>query len=307
MKQCPNCHTQLADNIKYCTNCGQFVGDISPQSTATSKSATVEPRVQPVAQNNVAQQANSAAPDFNRARILSQNYFQNLLLSWQHPNRFNAPTQQRYFGITSFIIIALLNTLTLWGVIANAGRLLTALITNLSTIFDPTSTESFSVTQQQTVQQEINRVISQYTSGVYFKFFLMTLIVFIFFIGCGYLVKRYLIGDETVALFDYINEYAHYINGMIVLSALTFLLALLGIAATYKIIFFLIIVGSVLFNVGFFMATSSGLERRFDKIYSLVIAQIILNFLIILFTRVTLTNFIQSLSTSGLSNFLGNY
>lgn len=332
MKKCPNCQAELADDIKYCTNCGHYVGDVTPKSSV-AKSATEQTNDSAKAQANGKASAkaknkvqasvgaedaaktkiDSASPvsdnvhaqsktnfDSEQAKVLGKNYFKNVLASWRHPSYWQDVPQQRYFGIVSFIIIALLNTLTFWAIVGNAARLLITFFSQVGRLFD-TDTGDFTMSMQPEMQQGINAFITRYTSGMYVKFFLLTLIVMAIFVLCGYVIKRYLIGDTSQDIFNYINEYAYYVNAMMILSALTFVLALLGIAATYKLILAVMALGTILFNVGFFMATSRSTEHRFDKVYSLVIAQFVLNFVLLLFVRINLVHLFQALNSGSLN------
>ena len=327
MKKCPNCQAELADDVKYCTNCGHYVGDVAPESgvaksaaeqTNDSAKAQTNGKVSAEAESNTetstsaektaksaaaasagAQAPNKANFNTTQAKALGQNYFKNVLASWRHPSHWQDVPQQRYFGIASFIIIALLNTLTLWAIVGNAARLLITFFSQVERLFD-TGTSDFTMSMQPEMQQEINAFITRYTSGMYIKFFLLTLVVMAIFVLCGYVIKRYLIGDASQDIFSYVNEYAYYVNAMMILSVLTFILALLGIAATYKLILAIMALGTILFNVGFFMATSRGTEQRFDKVYSLVIAQFVLNFVLLLFVRINLVHLFQTLNSGSL-------
>lgn len=51
MKKCPNCQAELADDVKYCTNCGHYVGDVAPES-GIAKSAAEQTNDSAKAQTN---------------------------------------------------------------------------------------------------------------------------------------------------------------------------------------------------------------------------------------------------------------
>jgi hypothetical protein len=257
--------------------------------------------------------AQPAGPNrLDQAKTYGANYFNNLLQSWQHPMAWAAHQQDEhsYYGIISLVLLALLDTLAFWGVMRHIVQLLVGwavkYASSLGGVIGGASLASNlpSAGDIATAQNQVDQTISLYVSNAYIQFFLYTIAIFALYIVVGYLAKRFLMGDETQSFFSYINQFSYYLNSGLIVAALLAILALLGIVQSYVVLIGLLMIAGAIFNAAFFMATTQGVQRRLDRIYTMVIVQVAVNVLAMLFvtSRITsiVTTIIEQMQRSGL-------
>ncbi|WP_081701236.1 zinc-ribbon domain-containing protein [Schleiferilactobacillus shenzhenensis] len=257
--------------------------------------------------------AQPAGPNrLDQAKTYGANYFNNLLQSWQHPMAWAAHQQDEhpYYGIISLVLLALLNTLAFWGVMRHIVQLLLSwavkYASNLGGVIGGASVASNlpSASEIASVQAQVDQAVSLYVSNAYIQFFLYTIAIFALNIVVGYLAKRYLMGDETQSFFSYVNQFSYYLNSALIVAAIMAVLALLGIVQSYVVLIGLIMIAGAIFNVAFFMATTQGVQKRLDRVYTMVIVQVAVNVLVMLFvtSRITsiVTTIIDQMQHSGL-------
>lgn len=224
-------------------------------------------------------------PRVTHAKREASNYFANVLHSWLHPMDWAAgqDSERPYYGIVSLAVLALLNTLVFWTVLQHAAQLFISILGKVVTgspmesIFKDFLNTSPSTIA--TVQTQFNTAIKAVSGNIYLTVFLLNIVALALFAGVGYAAKRFLMGDDQ-DFFRYVNQLGYYANGGLVIALVMVLLGMMGSLAGITFLVLMLLISTGLFNGAFFMATTQGSQKRFDKLYTVVIAQFVMNIIV---------------------------
>ncbi|ERL65831.1 hypothetical protein L248_1908 [Schleiferilactobacillus shenzhenensis LY-73] len=225
-------------------------------------------------------------PRVTHAKREASNYFANVLHSWLHPMDWAAGqgSERPYYGIVSLALLALLNTLVFWTVLQHAAQLF---ISILSKVITGTPMESafkdflnIAPSTLANVQTQFNTAVKTLDGNIYITFFLINVVALALFAGIGYAAKHFLMGDDQ-DFFSYVNQLGYYANGGLIIALVMLLLGMMGSLAGISFLFLMLLISTGLFNGAFFMATTQGSQKRFDKLYTVVIAQIVMNLIVL--------------------------
>lgn len=259
MKNCPNCNAELPADAKFCPNCGYHFAEAVSQPTPAPQPQPQQaaPQQQPVPPTPTPVQPN---PDVEAAKEAGKGYWQYLVHSWAHPLRYEEGTN-KYFGLISLGIFALLSTLGVWVGITH--------ITELAGGFMKAGSGS------SMMSGAVSAFFGESLSLFYLEFLLAFVLIVAAYMVLGWGVRRLILNDR-VNFWSYITEFGHYTNLMLCITLLNVVLVALSFGATYQLVFALISINSLIFNAGFIatilMHRSQG---SFDPIYALLIVEII--------------------------------
>lgn len=261
---CPNCGAKLKPGAKFCTSCGFDLTQFNAQS---HQQAT-----QRATQQQTVQQPHQPNPNVAAAKNYSTNYFSWLWDSIKHPSQTDIKAN-KFFGATSFAISSVLI-----GIISMVG---------LYRIFDAISKfesdlDSFVSTLGE-AESEAPTTPVPTGSGftIFLKVFIIALIFTAMFVLVGWLIRRYMLGDEHESYLSFATRLAGYsnINMIFLLLALIFI-ALLNALAGGALLFIFLGLCSTVYFVGYAYAILEFNQTRgMDKIYALLIALIVNSFL----------------------------
>lgn len=263
MKKCKKCGADLKPGIKFCTKCGTPVdGDVESDSTVTISEKKKESAINSETMDNIKKH--------------SLNYF-----SW-YKESISKPSEvdysNKYFGIVSIIISALLSAFAFYSVV--------------NKIF--TSAES--------AINEASRYYSDSFSGIdiptgfklYFQLFLIVLTYYAVFVLLGFVCKKYLINKDT-NIFDYTIQLSGYGNSIMIFQLLLIIFLVISIpsnlnstsalsAASISALSsfkFLVILTMIISSISAVAYISSiiidKVEARLDKIYVAIITLLVSN------------------------------
>ncbi|MCD2256919.1 zinc-ribbon domain-containing protein [Agrilactobacillus fermenti] len=285
IKICPNCGTQLAENTKFCTHCGQDVREVVP--TTTSKPAAAN---QTVTKSEIHTQTDNSkvtvpptpAPQPNAnveaTKQYARNYWQFLLASLKHPFTIKT-TYHRYFGFVSFMIAALLATLS------------------IVTTLHSQSSEAFRAFMMQ----------ANLGFTFYLRIFIFTLLIYMAQFSVAYLSTHVLLGDRRFSYLQFTTRFAHYSNLNVFAMALLLLFSLMGISMTNLVLFILIgSVGSFFTSVAFAASIfSAQATNTLDKIYAYFLGSVILGIVVMIISSIVGASIIDTI-IKAIENVINN-
>ncbi|WP_125607011.1 zinc ribbon domain-containing protein [Lapidilactobacillus bayanensis] len=280
-KICPNCGAEMSATAKFCTACGFNLSNVTPteattngntnnvQSTAadaanhqqqaaaqaTTQDTTQQAQQAEPVQPNQQQAATEPNPNVEATKEYARGYWSYLLDSVKHPFTIDKNFHQ-YFGLTSLIVTALFSA---WSVFN---------VTN-STIGSATGT----------IDSLLGTSTSQNKLG--FKAFIELLIMIALFefvtASISYVVAYAFLGDKRYNYLNSLNNYAHFTNIAVFVSAGALLFSLLG--DTKGFVFFLLALTILLFSVAFVTQVfKAQATTNFDRVYAYILGMVILAF-----------------------------
>lgn len=259
---CPNCGAKLKPGAKFCTSCGYDLTHFNARSQQQAAAGTTNQ--QRVSQPN---------PKVEAAKSYSTNYFSWLWASIKHPSQTDLSVN-KFFGATSFVISALLI-----GLISTVGlyRIVDAISSfesDLSSLFSEAGGTSSG--DEASLAQPTGSSFS-----TFLKIFIIALIFTAMFVLIGWLVRRYMIGDEKETYLGFATRLAGYTNFSLIFLALALVfVALLNALAGGALLFIFLSLCITTFFIGYSYAILEFKQTRgMDKIYALLIALIADGFL----------------------------
>ncbi|MFT8457651.1 MAG: zinc ribbon domain-containing protein [Liquorilactobacillus ghanensis] len=289
MKICPNCHSEMNDNVKFCTKCGTNLTSVAVTSESTSKGSPVE-KEKTVTSENVTNKTvnNNGTSRSTVDTVALQNTFQGywnwLVNSWKSPFRVQKTT--KYAGIVTLFLESLFFTLGIGHLAQKATSAVSNTTNNVVSAFSGNSSSN---------------VGSSFSIGFdfYLAIILIILIAAIAMIGIAFLINHAVGGTET--FIDYLNRFVHYSNSILILTLIFFLMTLLGsvgivsIVVTGIILLLISLIWSTTIICGVVILETPG---QLDRIYGAVIAGTIC---------VVIQAIAVSLVTSKLGDTLGSF
>nr|WP_054756872.1 zinc ribbon domain-containing protein [Liquorilactobacillus satsumensis] len=227
MKLCPNCHSEIEDNAKFCTKCGTKLTVTTAHSTATAaKTAQAQGTAEDAQKNNANTHSDAAAINTQALQSAFQGYWSWLLASWKQP--FKAQKTTKYAGILTLFLESLFFTLgighwaqTATSAASNAANNLLGSFSNNSASYNT----SYSI-----------------GIGFYFTIILTILIAAVAMVGVAFLIHRAVSkAAEAENFIDYLNRLAHYSSSILLLTVLFFLIALSGMSIVSMLVISLIL------------------------------------------------------------------
>lgn len=238
MNNCSNCGSTMNAGIKFCTKCGSKMSSDEVASVAGNSNVTMD--------------------NFKRQ---SSNYFAWVKQTVLDPSKVS--TGNKYFGLISFLIHALLVTFAVYRV---ENGILTPIAKGLSS--------------SQSSLGDLGRKADIATGGqLFFKLFFISIIFYAIFLGIGFLAKKFLVNKQT-NFFDYVNKLATYSNALMAVELLLALAMLIfmpadistgsisGFTKAMEIMFLLFIVIGACWDVAY-VATFviEKAQMKWNKIY----------------------------------------
>lgn len=261
---CPNCGAKLKPGAKFCTSCGFDLTQFNAGSQQTSQGT------------NQQQRATRPNPNVEAAKKYSTNYFSWLWESIKHPSQTNLNVNQ-FFGATSFAIsaalIGLISMVGLYRIVQFIGQF----ESDINEFFNELSGTS-------TSDEAASEAASQATGSgftIFLKIFIIALIFTAMFVLVGWLVRRYMLGDEKETYLGFANRLAGYTNFSLIflLLALIFI-SLLNALAGGALLLILLSLCITTFSIGYsYTILEFKQNRGLDKLYALLIALIADSFL----------------------------
>lgn len=286
MKFCSKCGAELEAEDRFCTNCGAAVDDVQADAGATAKVAdNVESKIK-IDSEAVNQKV-------KRTQKYALSYWQWLKTSIEKPFEIQADAHP-FYGLTTFILLSMLGAL----LIVVPGH------------------QIFISATQGTSNLTNNIMENPFSFGLFLKLFLIIGVIYALYVIVGFATIK-LLGDEvqSVSWSSYTNDFAHLINYTIIFSALAVLMASIflpnammnssstGVPSSVKFIALLLALAGLGFNTGF-LATlfNTKLKFKIDRIYVVVIAQIVIAIVIYIVVQNVLIPAVQSYVTNLISS-----
>ena len=299
MKFCPNCGEQIDGDTRFCTHCGfdltQTEATNDSEGTTTDQTTQTEPEQTNAQATSDQQPAPQPANDrVAQLQSLSKNYFKWFVDSLKRPNE-EVPAQ-KYFGLISMLITALLLT---FAIVAAINRFI----------------------KQVAAAANTSITINNISFSMDVKLFFLVVVGILFYVVIGYGASVLGERDNKVNFFDFVNRFAHLTNVGIVLD-LVLIVSVFTITFNYsyaasmsflKQLVFTIMVLTVIgliWQVGYMLAISDSIHaERIDKFYVIVLALIVLSLAFYVFTRIEGENLILDFTSefSRYTNGLGNF
>lgn len=231
MKICPNCHSQMANDKNFCTNCGAKLRSSSEQTVNTTKKLINQNEESKVQQNISVQPENANSPQTSSTNIDFENYWHWLVNSWKKPMQFQE--SEKWYGIITFVLEDLLFVIGLWvGTNSALGG------------------------------------FGQVDGVTAFKMFMFLILMSVGTLGSSYIGNYFVYSSKRESVVDYINKVAHISNLNMILMVLAFLLFLVG---SIKGGLFLSVVASIIFLLAAGVQITAKKNPSRDKFYGLLI------------------------------------
>lgn len=282
-KFCPHCGNELKADAKFCPQCGYAV------SAATEAPAQPEPA--PADQSQPAQRA--TPPTGSRAGTTGTgNYFNWYFATLRHPSQA-LPGTNRFFGLISLVVEALLLSLTL---VILSQKLTTLAIRSMD----------------QYAAAELSRVLN--VNGLIFKtgltLFFLIIIGYAIYIGISYAFRRIITG-ETQNFWEFLNHFAGVTNLLLIFNLITFLLGMItgvGNFSSLSIFLLFLVPANILLSAAFiFIIIDDVSVPRMDKFYTVLLAELALVVAFFIFGFIaanlvggSITSYVESLYNSAL-------
>lgn len=219
MKLCSNCHSEMEDSTKFCTNCGAKMIIEGDQKEATTASQSPET-------NDSSKNRGNSSIDTQALQNALQGYWGWLLASWKKP--FEAQKTTKYAGLLTLFLESLFFTLGIGHWVQKATSAATNTANNILGAFSNTSSSynnSYSI-----------------GIGFYLTIILTIWLAAVAMIGVAFLIHHAVgksLGEEK--FIDYLNKLSHYSSSILLLTILFFLISLSGISTVSMLVIILII------------------------------------------------------------------
>ncbi|KRM56246.1 hypothetical protein FC18_GL000150 [Lacticaseibacillus sharpeae JCM 1186 = DSM 20505] len=280
---------------KFCTNCGTSLSDVptEAQSTDTEETATTEtaaettatadeteakaadgePEAKPEESKPAAaeqatastEQQTQAAPQPAQTSATAEatkkyatNYWAYLVDSLKHPYTMSG-TYHKYFGLTSFIIVALLIALTIMMIANHAVSEVSGAASSLFGTEQISSAGSLGF-------------------SVAIRIFVLVFVIEIAMASVAYLTVHAMLGDRRLGYLDFLNQFAHFSNLAVFFTIIGFVLSLISGSIGSAVILYLAVIGSLGIEGIALVASVFKAEptTHLDKIYAYIIGTFIL-------------------------------
>lgn len=276
MKICPNCGTQVEEDVKFCTHCGYkfpVAQPVQAQNVNVNKPAEPQPQVQkqnsapvqnqvpqqPQAQNQVTSQISNAVQNFD-----AHNLWQWFVNSWKHPVK--KQKAEKWYGIVTFIVEDLLF------IIATTVSANAAMSSATFGLFSGNSD----------------------TNGAFVQLFLYLLLLTLGSILASFIGSKFVYGNETDGWWEYTNRIAQISN----LNAIFIVVAFLGgLIKSYTLYGMMSLLAAIFFSLAVFVPVLADKHAKRDKFYGLIIAVVIQIFVFMILTAIfgeSISNQLQS-------------
>ncbi|MFT9269170.1 MAG: zinc ribbon domain-containing protein [Liquorilactobacillus nagelii] len=289
MKICPNCHSKMNDNVKFCTKCGTKLASVVGTPELSSGDSPVEKGKTVTSENITNKPVNETVTPRSTVDTVAlqsafQGYWHWLVNSWKSP--FQVQKSTKYAGIVTLFLESLFFTLGIGHLAQKATSAASRTANSVVSAFSGNSSSS---------------VGSSFSIGFsfYISIILIIVIAAIAMIGIAFLINRSVGGTEIFV--DYLNRLAHYSSSILILTLIFFLMTLSGsvgvVSAVVTAIILLLIslIWSTTIICGVVVLDAPG---QLDRIYGAVIAGVIC---------VVIEAIAVSLITSKLGDTLGSF
>ncbi|UQS84919.1 zinc ribbon domain-containing protein [Apilactobacillus apisilvae] len=242
MKKCPKCGASVDSNSKFCTNCGySFINDQNNQMNNQSK------------QNNTQDNINQNVESMKK---YSNGYFSWFMKTIKKPSE-EVKESHTYYGLTSFIVSAILIAFTMYHSFMTISSLL-----------------------GDTFGSVLGNNISDNVS--YFDCLITVLILIIVWILIGFLAKKFS-SKNKIGFFEYLNKLSNVTNYIIIIDLLLSILVLVSSSyLAYALVFlFITLIIPVAYNIGLSLILFEHSNSKIDEIY-MVLGTIIADLLAVL-------------------------
>ncbi|WKN28645.1 zinc-ribbon domain-containing protein [Apilactobacillus kunkeei] len=203
-KFCPKCGNQLKEGAKFCPKCGAQIAQNAQSNTASN--------------NGQAQAATNE--NVEKAKQMSSSYFTWFLDTIKAPSK-GIKAENKYFGLVSFIISAVISVLmsvTFFGKLVDLANSSTGSDFNTATYLIKAGIDGMvGASSESTFSSIINTI-----SG---KFDFLVVIMIVAFVLIGFVAKQVILKDEKIDFFEYMSQLASFTN----ISNILLLVALLGL------------------------------------------------------------------------------
>lgn len=259
MKECPNCHAEMGEDVNFCTNCGTDLRQVAVSEEKPAPAAP-EPKAAPVQEAEVKAEGQADGQASGRAENVLSTYWQWLLHAWKKPTE--AVAAEKWYGLTTLILEDLFFILA---VLAGMNKLASSLETSYP-YFSSIITE---ITSYPYFSSIIIELKSSFSSYVMISVVLGQVVV----LAINYFAMKRFAKSEFDFL-GYLNRYAHLSAYSLILNVLFWLFALTGNLGLQGIVLNMTAV------VGFLALIYVLLEEKVEKIdqmqFALVISIIVL-------------------------------
>lgn len=285
MQTCPKCGATNEATAKFCTTCGTpLKGQSNNQSQIKESKSAVDqsqtdqqPKVDPAIQAEVERQrqvqAQLRAEQVAQLKQSGRGYWNYLVDSWKKPSQVIAGQFNRWFGVISMVVWALIGSIAV-GRTAQAG---------VNTV-ESASSSILGLFGDSSTADSVNSTVQSNAMTVYFKFFLLLIVGMLALGLVGFLFRKWA-QKELLSYLDYTTDLMHRCNLNIILVICVMLFSLMG--GFVQLLSVLVIsLGASIFVIGFMQSIVIPQPRTgFDSVYLIVVAMIVLEIvLFILFS-----------------------
>lgn len=274
MKECPNCHAEMGEDVNFCTNCGTDLRQVAVSEEKPAPAAP-EPKAAPVQEAEVKAEGQASS----QAENVLFTYWQWLLHAWKKPAE--AMAAEKWYGLTTLILEDLFFILA---GLTGMNKLASSLITSypyLSAIITELKSSAFSYVVISVVLGQVVVLAINY-----------------------FAMKRF--AKSEFDFLGYLNRYAHLSAYSLILNVLFWLFALTGSLGPQGIVL------SMTAVVGFVALIYVLLEEKAEKIdqmqFALVISIIVL-IVVMIVVNMFFKEFvskIESVTNQQISSLLGS-
>ena len=287
MKECPNCHAEMGEDVNFCTNCGTDLRQVAVSEEKPAPAAP-EPKAAPVQEAEVKAEGQADGQASGQAENVLSTYWQWLLHAWKKPTE--AVATEKWYGLTTLILEDLFFILA---VLAGMNNLASSLITSYP-YFSSIITE---ITSYPYFSSIITELKSSFSSYVMISVVLGQVVV----LAINYFAMKRFAKSEFDFL-GYLNRYAHLSAYSLILNVLFLLFALTGNLGLQGIVFNMTAV------VGFLALIYVLLEEKAEKIDQMQFA-LVISIIVLIVVMIVVNMFFKEFASkiaSVISRLIGN-
>lgn len=310
MKKCPQCGAMVAADAKFCTSCGYAF----PAQAAQPTPAQPQPapsQQQPDPQPQASRQTQSGAinvppiPSLNaeQAKAAGRNYWQYFVDALLHPLHFDKTTNP-YFGLVSLGILAIISTFSMWRTLAAFGTSMIRMLISMQDTWGGGQAASASniaadiaqaLADKETVR--FNAAMGQISGGTCFKFLVAFVVIVMLYMAAAFAIRRFISHDDQNFL-SLTTDFGRFFSPMIVVALVILVLGFNGFASTAKLLIGLLVLNSLIFNVGFIaVALDHRQAGAFDVTFAIVIVELVIALITMWAVKTIAVGSIQQLMT----------